>query len=166
MALNFISLYRMWVLGRNTVSTDGTAPTFTGLINIVSVKRWNEKVRNPFPFVFRGQEPSWSQENNEHTRLHSSRMHTARLLTVSPSMHCVGGVCFRGVSGSRGSGLSLALVHSSTNMLKSVCSSDFWKPLIHTNMSKFFENTAKRKKPMTFLTRFKILKRPIKLQLI
>ena len=25
------------------------------------------------------------------TRLHSSRMHTARLLTVSPSMHCAGG---------------------------------------------------------------------------
>ena len=29
---------------------------------------------------------------NAVTRLHSSRMHTARLLTVSPSMHCVGGV--------------------------------------------------------------------------
>ena len=30
--------------------------------------------------------------------LHSSRMHTARLLTVSPSMHCTGGVCVaRGV---------------------------------------------------------------------
>ena len=53
------------------------------------------------------------------------------------------------------SGLSLALVHSSTNMLKSVWASDFWKPLIHTNMSKFFENTVKRKKPMTFLARFK-----------
>ena len=25
------------------------------------------------------------------TRLHSSRMHTARLLTISPSMHCAGG---------------------------------------------------------------------------
>ena len=25
------------------------------------------------------------------TRLHSSRMRTARLLTVSPSMHCTGG---------------------------------------------------------------------------
>ena len=25
------------------------------------------------------------------TRLHSSRMHTARLLTVFPSMHCTGG---------------------------------------------------------------------------
>ena len=25
------------------------------------------------------------------TRLHSSRMHIARLLTVSPSMHCTGG---------------------------------------------------------------------------
>ena len=41
------------------------------------------------------------------TRLHSSRMHTARLLTVSSSMHCAGegsafggcllwGVCFHG----------------------------------------------------------------------
>ena len=27
------------------------------------------------------------------TRLHSSRMHTARLLTVPPSMHCAGGTC-------------------------------------------------------------------------
>ena len=35
--------------------------------------------------------------------------------------------------------LSLALVHSAT-MLKSVWASDFWKPLIHTNMSKNFEN--------------------------
>ena len=31
------------------------------------------------------------------TRIHSSRMRTARLLTVSPSMHCSGGV-----PGSRG----------------------------------------------------------------
>ena len=29
---------------------------------------------------------------NPHTRLHSSRMHTACLLTVSSSMHCAGGV--------------------------------------------------------------------------
>ena len=36
-------------------------------------------------------------------------------------------------------GLSLALVHSTT-MLKSVWASDFWKPLVHTNMSKNFEN--------------------------
>ena len=32
------------------------------------------------------------------TRLHSSRMHTARLLTVSPSMRCSGGCLLRGVS--------------------------------------------------------------------
>ena len=38
------------------------------------------------------------------------------------------------------SGLSLALVHSSTNMLKSVWVSDFWKPLVHINMSKISEN--------------------------
>ena len=31
-------------------------------------------------------------------RLHSSRMHTARLLTVSPSMHCAGGVSLPGGS--------------------------------------------------------------------
>ena len=41
------------------------------------------------------------------TRLHSSRMHTARLLTISPSMHCAGGVllgvCSQGVSASGGS---------------------------------------------------------------
>ena len=36
-------------------------------------------------------------------------------------------------------GLSLALVHSSTNMLKSVWASDFWKPLVHTNMSKLLK---------------------------
>ena len=34
-------------------------------------------------------------------------------------------------------GLSLALIHLSTNMLKSGWASDFWKPLIHTTMSKF-----------------------------
>ena len=33
------------------------------------------------------------------TRLHSSRMHIARLLTVSPSMHCVRGVFARGRGG-------------------------------------------------------------------
>ena len=33
----------------------------------------------------------YSKENTSKTRLHSSRMHTARLLTVSPSMHCSGG---------------------------------------------------------------------------
>ena len=37
-------------------------------------------------------------------------------------------------------GLSLALVHSSTSMLKSVRASDFWKPLVHTNMSKILGN--------------------------
>ena len=31
------------------------------------------------------------------TRLHSSRTHTARLLTVSPSMHCTGGCLVPGV---------------------------------------------------------------------
>ena len=30
------------------------------------------------------------------TRLHSSRMHTARLLPICPSMHCAGGVCSQG----------------------------------------------------------------------
>ena len=35
----------------------------------------------------------------QETRLHSSRMRTARLLAVSPSMHCTGGVvCNGGVS--------------------------------------------------------------------
>ena len=44
------------------------------------------------------------------TRLHSSRMHTARLFTVSHSMHCAGsvpgpgGVCFRGDAWSWGGG--------------------------------------------------------------
>ena len=39
------------------------------------------------------------------TRLHSSRMHTARSLTVSPSMLCSGGGCLlRGVPGPRGEG--------------------------------------------------------------
>ena len=50
-------------------------------------------------------------------------------------------------------------------MLKLVWASDFWKPLVHTNMSKILENiemmmmivitkvtlTVKRKKPMTFM---------------
>ena len=38
------------------------------------------------------------------------------------------------LSGWRGAGLSLALIHSSTNMLKWVWASGFWKPLIHMNM--------------------------------
>ena len=36
------------------------------------------------------------QKFTGHTRLHSSRIHTARLLTVSPSMHCTGGCLLRG----------------------------------------------------------------------
>ena len=36
--------------------------------------------------------------------------------------------------------LLLALVYSSTNMLKSMWASAFWKPLVHTNMSKILEN--------------------------
>ena len=39
----------------------------------------------------------------QQTRLHSSRMHTARLLTVSPSMHCAGGSpCQGGLLGVEG----------------------------------------------------------------
>ena len=36
--------------------------------------------------------------------------------------------------------LSLALVHSFTNMLKSVWTSGLRKPLVHTNMSRFLKN--------------------------
>ena len=38
------------------------------------------------------------------------------------------------------SGLSLTLVYSSTNMSKSVWTSGCWKPLIHKNMSNFWNN--------------------------
>ena len=38
------------------------------------------------------------------------------------------------------SGISLTLVYSSTNMSKSVWTSGFWKPLIHKNMSNFWNN--------------------------
>ena len=34
--------------------------------------------------------------NMPETSMHSSRMRTTRLLPVSPSMHCAGGVCFPG----------------------------------------------------------------------
>ena len=37
-------------------------------------------------------------------------------------------------------GLSLTLIYSSTNMSKSVWTSGFWKPLIHKNMSNFWNN--------------------------
>ena len=37
-------------------------------------------------------------------------------------------------------GLSLTLVYSSTNMSKSVWMSGFWKPLVHKNMSNFWNN--------------------------
>ena len=44
------------------------------------------------------------------TRLHSSRMHTARLLIVSPSMHCAGrGVSAPGGALSQGEGCLLPL---------------------------------------------------------
>ena len=46
--------------------------------------------------------PSIMKWNQNKTRLHSSRMHTARLLTVSPSMHCTGGCLLLGVSASVG----------------------------------------------------------------
>ena len=45
---------------------------------------------------------TYSSVHIPETRLHSSRMLTARLLTVSPSMHCAGVVCSRGVSAPRG----------------------------------------------------------------
>ena len=38
------------------------------------------------------------------------------------------------------SGISLTLVYSSTNMSKSVWTSGFWKPLVHKNMSNFWNN--------------------------
>ena len=34
--------------------------------------------------------------NMPETSMHFSRMHSTRLLPVSPSMHCTGGVCFPG----------------------------------------------------------------------
>ena len=39
-------------------------------------------------------------------------------------------------------GLSLTLVYSSTNMSKSVWTSGFWKPLIHKNMSNFWNHIS------------------------
>ena len=39
----------------------------------------------------------WIVQTKMETRLHSSRMRTARALTVSPSMLCAGGVCSRGI---------------------------------------------------------------------
>ena len=37
-------------------------------------------------------------------------------------------------------GISLTLIYSSTNMSKSVWTSGFWKPLVHKNMSNFWNN--------------------------
>ena len=36
-------------------------------------------------------------------------------------------------------GISLTLLYSSTNMLKSMWTSGFWKPLVHTNMLQLLE---------------------------
>ena len=44
---------------------------------------------------------SWRQRQCKQ-ELHSSRMHAARLLTVSPSMHCAGGVSLLGESPCQG----------------------------------------------------------------
>ena len=50
--------------------------------------------------------------NECYTRLHSSRMHTARFLTISPSMHCAGrGAWSLGVSGPTG-GVCLVSQHA------------------------------------------------------
>ena len=38
----------------------------------------------------------WYKDISALTRLHSSRMHTARVLTVSPSIHCAGGCLLLG----------------------------------------------------------------------
>ena len=48
--------------------------------------------------------------------------------------------CLWGLVMSHWSGLSLTLVYSSTNMSKSVWTSGFWKPLIHKNISNFWNN--------------------------
>ena len=56
------------------------------------------------------------------TRLHASRMHTTYLLTVSPSMHCAGGVCFWG-------GLGVVSAPGGLSALGGVCSEGvcFWR---------------------------------------
>ena len=41
-------------------------------------------------------------------------------------------------------GLLLTLVYSSTNMSKSVWTSGFWKPLVHKNMSNFWNNIFRK----------------------
>ena len=44
-------------------------------------------------YLMNGSDRFWKKYFKKHsqTRLHSSRMHTAQLLTVSPNMHCTGG---------------------------------------------------------------------------
>ena len=68
--------------------------------NIARFAKYN-RIFYPLLLVFCEFSNCW---NISITRLHSSKMHTARLLTVSPSMHCARGVpgpgrcvCSRGV---------------------------------------------------------------------
>ena len=49
---------------------------------------------------FTPSESEHESEKDQRTRLHSSRMRTARLLSVSPYMHCAGGGLLRGVPAS------------------------------------------------------------------
>ena len=48
--------------------------------------------RAPEMFNFGALKPGVKGNNKRKARLHSSRMRTARLLTVPPSMHCTEGV--------------------------------------------------------------------------
>ena len=58
-----------------------------------------------------------------------TRMHSSRMCTTHFNGHLGGDA-----------GLSLTLIYSSTNMSKSVWTSGFWKPLVHQNMSNFWNN--------------------------
>ena len=66
--------------------------TFLFNLNKTSTLARNILITN-FPNLYTLQ---FIKQNFLLTRLHSSRMHTVCLLTVSPSMHCAGGVCSGG----------------------------------------------------------------------
>ena len=71
-------------------------------------KCWGVDLFSDYRVLVQNWSFSFVNEKYKETRLHSSRMHTARLLTVSPSLHCTGGglvrgdVCSRGVPGPGG----------------------------------------------------------------
>ena len=64
------------------------------------------------------------------TRLHSSRMHTTRLLIVSPSRHCAGGVCLAAMGSPCWGGSCQGVVSQHALKQTPPCEQNSWHTLL------------------------------------